>query len=224
MPDKSINWLPYFCLHMAKIIVIDDHTLFRVGLVAILKKETKFEVVGEYKSFAPVRPLIPNLNAHVVLVDISLGKESGLDVAKYIKNVNPSLKVIILSSHREEFYVVNALEAGVDGYIHKDSEPEELITGIHKVLQGEKFYSIEISSLLINSIYNKPHRGLPFLTNKEKQIIQYLMEGHSSKEIAGILDVSPRTVETHRANVLSKFGLKNTTELIKKVVEQKIKF
>lgn len=209
---------------MAKIIVIDDHTLFRVGLVAILKKEPKFEVVGEYRGFAPVRPLIPNLDADVVLVDISMGKESGLDVAKYIKNVNPLLKVIILSSHKEEFYIVNALEAGVDGYIHKDSEPEELITGIHKVLRGEKFYSIEISGLLINNIYNKPHRGLPFLTNKEKQVVQYLLEGHSSKEIAGILDVSPRTIETHRANVLSKFGLKNTTELIKKIVEQKIKF
>jgi two-component system nitrate/nitrite response regulator NarL len=209
---------------MAKIIVIDDHALFRMGLVAILTKEPNFEVVGEYSGFAPIRPLIPDLDADIVLVDISLGKESGLDIAKYIKNVNPALKVIIISSHKEEFYIVNALEAEVDGYIHKDSEPEELITGIRKVLSGEKFYSIAISGLLINNIYNKPHRGLPFLTNKEKQVIQYLLEGHSSKEIASILDVSPRTIETHRANVLSKFGLKNTTELIKKIVEQKIKF
>jgi DNA-binding NarL/FixJ family response regulator len=209
---------------MPKIVVIDDHALFRAGLVAILKKEPTFDIVGEYKSFAPVRPLIPNLNAHVVLVDISLGGESGLDVSKYIKNVNPALKVVVLSSHKEEFYVVNALEAGVDGYIHKDAEPTELVMGIQKVLAGEKFYSIEISSLLINNIYNKPQRGLPFLTNKEKQVIRYLMDGYSSKEIADQLDVSPRTVETHRANVLSKFGLKNTTELIKKIVEQKIKF
>jgi two-component system nitrate/nitrite response regulator NarL len=77
---------------------------------------------------------------------------------------------------------------------------------------------------LINNIYNKTGKGLPFLTGKEKQVIQYLLEGYSSKEIASILDVSPRTVESHRANVLNKFGLKNTTELIKKVVEHKIKF
>src|SRR5690606_12117039 len=134
------------------------------------------------------------------------------------------LKVIILSSHKEEFYVLNALEAGVDGYIHKDAEPEELITGILKVLNDEKFYSVEISSLLINSIYKKPGRGIPFLTKKEKQVIKHLMDGYSSKEIAAMLDVSPRTIETHRANVLNKFGLKNTTELIKKVIEQKIKF
>jgi len=209
---------------MAKIVVIDDHALFRAGLVAILKREPRFEVVGEYRSFAPVRRLIPTMIADVMLIDISLGKESGLDVAKYIKNVNPSLRLIALSSHKEEFYVINALEAGVDGYIHKDADPEELITGIHRVLRGEKFYSIEISSLLINNIYNKPHRGLPFLTNKEKQVVKYLLEGFSSKEIGGILDVSPRTIETHRANVLSKFGLRNTTELIKKIVEQKIRF
>ena len=171
-----------------------------------------------------MRPLIPNLGADIILIDISLANESGLEVARYIKNVNPSLRTIVLSSHKEEFYVVNALDAGVDGYIHKDAEPEELISGIYKVMTGEKFYSIEISSLLINNIYNKPYRGLPFLTNKEKQVIKFLMEGCSSKEIAGALDVSPRTVETHRANVLNKFGLKNTTELIKKIVEQKIKF
>lgn len=209
---------------MPKLVVIDDHTLFRIGLIAILRKDARFEVVGEYKNFASVRPLIPTLNAHVVLVDISLGKESGLEVATYIKNVNSALKVIILSSHKEEFYVLNALEAGVDGYIHKDAEPEELITGILKVLNDEKFYSVEISSLLINSIYKKPGRGIPFLTKKEKQVIKHLMDGYSSKEIAAMLDVSPRTIETHRANVLNKFGLKNTTELIKKVIEQKIKF
>jgi DNA-binding NarL/FixJ family response regulator len=209
---------------MAKIVVIDDHALFRVGLIAILKREPRFNVVGEFKSFSMVRPLIPTLDADVFLVDISLAGESGLEVTKYIKNVDSSLKVIILSSHKEEFYVVNALESGVDGYIHKDAEPDELIAGINKVLHGEKFYSIEISSLLINSIYNKPGRGLPFLTAKEKQVIRYLMEGFSSKEIAAKLGVSPRTIETHRANILSKFGLKNTTELIKKIIEQKIKF
>ena len=209
---------------MKKIVVIDDHALFRAGLVAILKKESTFDIVGEYSGFTPVKPLIPTLDAQVILVDISLGKESGLDIAKYIKNVNPALKVIILSSHKEEFYIINALEAGVDGYIHKDAEPEELTVGINKVLNGERFYSIEISSLLINNIYRKPNKGLPFLTNKEKQVIKFLMEGFSSKEIASELDVSPRTIETHRANALSKFGLKNTTELIKKIVEQKIKF
>lgn len=207
----------------SRIVLLDDHALFRVGLIAILRNEPTFEVSGEYRNFSQIKPLIPNLQAELVLVDITLEDESGLDVAKYIKNVNPSLKVIILSSHKEEFYVINALEAGVDGYVHKDTEPAELIRGIRKVLRGEKFYSLEISSLLINNIYNKP-KGLPFLTNKEREVIRYLLEGFSSKEIADKLDVSPRTIETHRANILNKFNLKNTTELIKKIVEQKIHF
>jgi DNA-binding NarL/FixJ family response regulator len=209
---------------MARIIVVDDHALFRIGLIGILKKEPSFTIVGEYRSFTALKPLLPKLVADVALVDISLGNESGLDVAKFIRKVNPAMKVVMLSSHKEEFYIVNALEAGIEGYIHKDAEPEELIAGLLKVIHGGKFYSLEISGLLINNIYNRPQRGLPFLTNKEKQVTTYLMDGFSSKEIAVKLDISPRTIETHRANILGKFGLKNTTELIKKIVEQKIKF
>ncbi len=209
---------------MVRIALLDDHALFRMGLVAILNKEKGFEIIGEYKSFSTLKPLIPSLPADVVFVDLSLEDESGLDVAKYIKNVTPRLKVIILSSHKEEFYIVNALEAGVDGYIHKDAEPAELISGINKVLKGDKFFSLEISGLLINNIYSKPKAGLPYLTKKEKEVIKYLMDGYSNKEIADKMDVSPRTVETHRANALNKFNLKNTNELIKQIIEQKIKF
>jgi len=209
---------------MINIAIIDDHALFRIGLVGILRKDPKLNIVGEYSSFSTVKHLIPAWNVDIALVDISLGKDSGLEVARYIKSSNPRTKVVILSGHREEFYLVNAIEVGVDGYIHKDIEEHELLTGLHKVNKGDKFYSMEISNLLINNIYNKPQRGLPFLTKKEKQVIKYLMEGFSSKEIAAELDVSPRTIETHRANVLNKFGLKNTTELIRKIVEQKIRF
>jgi DNA-binding NarL/FixJ family response regulator len=208
---------------MTRIVLLDDHTLFRVGLSAILKTEPGFEVVGEYSKFSQLKPLIPTLAADIVFVDISLSEESGLDVAKYVKNVNPKLKVVILSSHKEEFYVINALEAEVDGYIHKDVDPQELIKGVYKVLKGDTFFSLEISGLLINNLYNRP-KGVPFLTQKEKEVIRYLMEGFSSKEIADKMDISPRTIETHRANVLNKFNLKNTTELIKKILEQKIQF
>src|SRR5687767_8304231 len=206
---------------MARIVLLDDHTLFRVGFSEILKNEG-FEVVGEYSNFPQLKPLIPTLSADLVFVDISLEDDSGLDVAKYIKHVNPKLKVIILSSHKEEFYVINALETGVDGYVHKNVDPAELVKGVYKVLKGEPFYSSEISGLLISSAYNRP-RHLPFLTAKEKEVIRYVVEGYSNKEIADKMDISPRTIETHRANVLNKFNLKNTTELIKKILEHKIK-
>lgn len=206
---------------MARIVILDDHTLFRMGFCEILKNEPNFEVVGEYSNFQQLKPLIPTLTADIVFVDISLEDESGLDVAKYIKNVNPRLKVIILSSHKEEFYVINALEIGVDGYIHKNVDSTELVRGINKVLKGSPFYSNEISGLLISSAYNRP-KSLPFLTQKEREVIRYVLDGYSNKEIADMMDISPRTIETHRANVLNKFNLKNTTELIKKILENKI--
>lgn len=209
---------------MVNVAVIDDHALFRIGLISILKTDPLLNVVGEYKDFESIMRIVQTWEVDLALVDISMGKESGLEVAKYIKDTNSRTKVVILSGHREEFYVVSAIEAGVDGYIHKDIDEKELLGGIHKVVKGERFYSMEITNLLINNMYARPQHGMPFLTRKEKAVIKYLMEGYSSKEIASHLDVSPRTVETHRANVLNKFNLRNTTELVKKIVEQKITF
>ncbi|HTJ51815.1 MAG TPA: response regulator transcription factor [Cyclobacteriaceae bacterium] len=209
---------------MIRIVVIDDHALFRIGLIAILNKNPHFNVVGEYKSFSAFKPVMSDVKADLALIDISLEKESGFDAINCIRKLNPDIRIVILSSHKEEFYIVNALEADIDGYIHKNAEPSELIMGLEKVLEGEKFYSLEISNILVGSLYKKNYRGLPSLTSKEKEIIKNLMNGNSSKEIAAMLNVSPRTVETHRANILGKFGLKNTTELVTRISEHKIKF
>jgi DNA-binding NarL/FixJ family response regulator len=207
---------------MVKIAVVDDHTLFRFGLLTLLKEDPRFEVTGVYRSFNTIKPLIPDLDANLVVVDIALNKQTGFDIAAYIKEYNPGLKVVILTLLKEDLHIMSAVEADIDGYIHKDTEPEEVILGINKVLNGEKFYSLEISNILISNLQKRNFRGLPFLTSKEKEIIKYLMEGNSSKEIAAMLAVSPRTIDTHRANILSKFNLKNTNELITKIAEQKI--
>jgi two-component system nitrate/nitrite response regulator NarL len=207
---------------MVKIVVLDDHSFARIGLVSLLQRNPRFEIVGEFRSFTPVMSAIATMNAHLFVVDISLNKECGFDVARYIKNANASFKVIIFTAYKDEFYIVNAVESGIDGYIHKDAEPEEMLLGINKVLDGERFYSLEISNLLVSNLYKRSYRGLPFLTHKEKEIIRFLMEGFSSKEIAARLEVSPRTIDTHRANILGKFNLRNTTELIAKIAEQKI--
>jgi len=207
---------------MARIIVIDNNSVYRMGLVSLLGTDPRFEIAGEYKSFSAVEPVIGTVNAHVALLDICLNKESGLDIVRFIKSKNPPLKVIALTALKDEFHIINAVENGVDGYIHKDAEPEDLIYGIVKVLEGEKFYSLEISNLLVGNLYKRNYRGLPFLTTKEKQVIKFLMDGFSSKQIAAQLAVSPRTIDTHRANILGKFNLKNTSELIARVIEQKI--
>lgn len=205
---------------MIKIVVIDSNTLFRIGLVSVLKSTSRFEVTGDYKSFNSVKPYVQQLDADVVLLGVN--KECGFDEAQYLKFKNSSLRVIIVSLSKDEFFILSAVEAQIEGFIYKDAEPEEIIMGIDKVVEGEKFYSSEISNLLVRNMHKKNNRGLPFLTAKEKEIIKYVMEGYSSKQIAAILDVSPRTIDTHRANVLGKFNLKNTTELVTKIAENRI--
>jgi DNA-binding NarL/FixJ family response regulator len=219
--SNHYEWIIF--TNMVKVVVADDHVLFRMGLVSFLKQDPRIEITGEFKTFNAMRALVPTLDNHLVMLDITLNKEFGSDVANYIKQINPSVKVIILTSLKEEFHILNAVESEIDGYIHKDSQPEEIMLGINKVMSGEKFYSLEISNLLIGNLYKKNYRGAPFLTTKEKEIIKYLMEGNSSKEIAARLDCSPRTIDTHRANILGKFNLKNTTELISKISELKIR-
>jgi DNA-binding NarL/FixJ family response regulator len=209
---------------MINVAVIDDHALFRIGLTGILRKDSRIRNIYEYAGFKAVEPLVGSWDVDIAFVDISLGKESGLEAARFIKETNPRTKVVILSGHKEEFYLVNAMEAGVDGYMHKDIDEHELLMGIGKVIAGDKFFSTEISNLIISNMYSRPQKGVPFLTNKEKQVVKYLMDGYSSKEIAAELNVSPRTVETHRANVLSKFELRSTTELVRRIIEQGIRY
>ena len=206
---------------MARIIIIDDHALFRVGLLSILKRERSFQVVAEYRNTL-TGPPVTSLKVDLALIDISLeSKKTGIDIAIEIKKADPSVKIVMLTSHREEYYIINALRAGIDGYIHKDIAPEDLILGLKKVLLGKTFYSSEISNLLIDNIYKNPSKELPELTNKEKEVVEYLVEGLASKEIALKLDISSRTVEKHRSNILNKLKVKNTIELIKRLMEQK---
>ncbi len=206
---------------MARIIIIDDHALFRVGLLSILKRERSFQVIAEYRN-SLTGPPVTSLKVDLALIDISLeSKKTGIDIAIEIKKADPSIKIVMLTSHREEYYIINALRAGIDGYIHKDIAPEELILGLKKVLLGKTFYSSEISNLLIDNIYKNPSKELPELTNKEKEVVEYLVEGLASKEIALKLDISSRTVEKHRSNILNKLKVKNTIELIKRLMEQK---
>lgn len=207
---------------MFRIIIVDDHALFRVGLLSILKSEKTFEIAAEYKN-SLIGPPLTSLHVDLALIDLSLeSKKSGIDMVTEIKEADPSIKVVMLTSHKEEFYVINALRAGVDGYIHKDAAPDELISGLKKVLQGKAFYSAEIADILINNAYNTTSSKLPQLTDKERRVVEYLVEGFLSKEIAVKLNISMRTVEKHRSNILNKFKLRNTTELIKRLMELKV--
>jgi DNA-binding NarL/FixJ family response regulator len=207
---------------MVKVIIVDNHALSRIGLRSILDNDPRFEMKGDYRNFNAVKPHLPQLLPQLAIVDPAVNEESGLDVAQYLKQFHREMKVIILTFSKDEVQVMNAVQENVDGYIHKNAEADEILMGISKVLAGQKYFSAEISNILVNSAYRRQNKGIPFLTTKEKEIIRLLMDGFSSKQIAARLDVSPRTIHSHRANILSKFNLNNTTQLVTKIAEQKI--
>ena len=207
---------------MVKVLIVDNHALSRLGLRSILGNDPRFIVSGDYKSFLPVKPLLHEIAPHLVIVDIAVNEECGFDVAQYLKQLDENLKVIILTFHKDDLQIERAVQENIDGYIHKNAEPDEILMGINKVLSGQKYFSAEISHMLVSNAYRRQAKGVPFLTTKEKEIIRLIMDGFSSKQIAARLDVSPRTIHSHRANILSKFNLNNTTQLVTKIAEQKI--
>jgi DNA-binding NarL/FixJ family response regulator len=207
---------------MIKVIIVDNNTIYRTGIKTVLIGDARFDVIGDFKHFSTVRSLLSTLRPQLFVIDLTINEEAGYDVGQFLKKSNPNCKVAIVTQSKEEFHIVGAVQEGIDAYIHKDAEPEELLLGLSRIVGGQKYYSIEISTILVNSAYRRQTKGVPFLTTKEKEIIRFLMDGFSSKQIAAKLDVSPRTIHSHRANILSKFNLSNTTQLVTKIAEQKI--
>ncbi len=207
---------------MVKVVIIDDHALNRIGLKTILSDDPQLNVVGDYKNFSLVKPLLPTIKPDILIMDINTEEENGLDIVGYSKSLNSSMKIVVMVLNLNERQIVNAIRDDIEGYIHKKAEPKEFLAGLKKVLEGGRYFSSKISTILANHAFGRQKSSTPFLTSKEKEIIRLLMEGYSSKQIAARLDVSPRTIHSHRANILSKFNLNNTTQLVTRIAEQKI--
>ncbi|MBL6447054.1 response regulator transcription factor [Fulvivirga sp. 29W222] len=209
---------------MIKIVIIDDHKLFRIAISSIIKQEEDMSLIAEYSDPDDALKNCETDNPDLYLIDISLGEKSGLQLVNSFRRKRKDIKLIMLSMHKEEFYLIKSIEYDVDGYIHKDVDPDDLVYGIRKVMKGNKHYSSEVSSILINNVFSKVNDfgSIPSLSNREKEIIKYISEGKSSKEIANNLALSKRTVETHRSRILNRFGIKNTAELVKIAIENKI--
>jgi DNA-binding NarL/FixJ family response regulator len=208
-----------------RVIIVDDHRIFRMAIKNILSQDPMLEVIGEYADHS-VLTILEEAKPDVILCDLSLENESGLELIKKIRKYDNTIKLVIMSMHKDEFHILQAIEHGIDGYLYKDDQPEEVIHGIKQVLKGDKYYSSNINEVISNRIQNNPNLANKqlFLSKKEKEVVHYLMKGHTSKEIAEYMSLSQRTVESHRYNISNKLGLKNTTELIKLITEHKIIF
>ena len=204
---------------MIKVVLADDHALIRGGLRALLERNQDIQVVGEANDGRELVKLVEGLRPDIVVADIGMPNLNGNEAAVQITAKHKNVGVIMLSMHSDESYVLRALKAGAKGYLLKESAESDLIAAIRAVHQGKAFFSPAISKLLVED-YMRMLRdkniedSYDLLSPREREILQLVAEGKSNKDIAGILNVSPYTVETHRANILQKLNLHSVPELI----------
>jgi len=208
-----------------RIILADDHILVREGFKSLLSKKKDFEVVGEAENGTALLNLIENLSADVLLVDISMPQLNGIEAISQMKKINQNLKFIMLTMHEEAEYILKSIQAGANGYLLKNVEPDELENAIRTVAAGGKYFNSTISNIMIENLSKVSEPGkeeLSELTAREKEILQYVADGLSTKLIADKLSISARTVETHRVHIMKKLQVNNGAEMVKRGLEQKI--
>ena len=200
-----------------RILLADDHSLVRAGLRRILEGERGLTVVAEASDGVEAVEAAAETPFDLAVLDVSMPKMTGLQAAREITRRQPEAKVLMLSMHENEQYFVSALQAGASGYVLKSAADEDLVAACHAAMRGEPFLYAGVESALVRDFLERMQRGerMPrgILTPREDEVVKLIAEGHSSKEIAGALVISVKTVERHRANVLAKLGMRDRTEL-----------
>jgi DNA-binding NarL/FixJ family response regulator len=210
-----------------RILLADDHGLVRKGLRLLVESQEGLEVVGEASDGREAVKLATQLRPDVAILDIAMPNLNGIDAAAQIVKNCPDVRVVILSMHSDESYVVRALDAGARGYLLKDSAEDDLVQAIRTVAEGRPYFSPAISATLLEDyVRTLRQRGLTdsydLLTDREKEVLQLLAGGRSNKEAAALLNLSPYTIETHRTNMMQKLNLHNTAEIVLYAVRKKI--
>jgi two-component system, NarL family, response regulator NreC len=212
---------------MIRILIADDHGIVRTGLKLLFEKMPGMQVVGEAADGLEAVRMASELNPDVVIMDIGMPRLNGLDAAAQIIREDARKRVIILSMHTDESYIVRALDAGARGYLLKDNADDDLEKAIHTVMKGEPFFTPAIAQTIVEDyvrLMRERHvqDSYDLLTDRERQVLQLLAEGKSNKEAAAVLGVSPYTVETHRTNLMQKLNLHNTAEIVLYAVRKSI--
>jgi DNA-binding NarL/FixJ family response regulator len=207
---------------MTRIVIADDHKIIRDGLKTLLQAELNMELVGEASNGREAVQMALDLKPDVMVIDIAMPELNGIDATNKITSELPNTKIIALSMHSEQQFIVGMLKAGASGYLLKDCAFEELIDSIHTVMNNRKYISPQISSVLIDQLIN-PSQELhvsDILTDREREILQLIAEGISTKNIAEKLFISAKTVETHRKKIMEKLDLFTIPELTKYAIKK----
>lgn len=204
---------------MISIVLADDHNIVRKGLQALLSTEADLKVVGEASDGLEALELVEKLKPDILVLDLMMGGVNGLEVIRQLGKKHPEVGIVVLSMHNDESYVLEALRSGARAYILKDNTMEELVYAIREVHAGRRYLSSPLSERAIEAYTQRTDvkNSDPYeqLTTREREILQMAVQGVSNADIAARLFISPRTVETHRSNVMHKLGIRTHSELLK---------
>lgn len=219
---------------MIKVALADDHEIVRYGIKMVLEDDPEIEVIWEAADGQETLDKMHQTAPDVLVADIRMPLLTGLEVAQQLKQEDPGVKIIMLTMHDDSEYILKSVQYGADGYLLKDTNKAEFNKAIKMVNNGQKYFSGDISTTIVNSFLNggTPPSNDPTpvavsaqdygLTKREKQILKLIYDGVSNKDIAEQLDKSIRTIETHRFNIMKKLEVNNITELLKKVERERI--
>jgi len=208
-----------------RIVIAEDHTILREGLRALLSSNPDFEIVGEAEDGREAIRFVEKLKPHLVLTDLSMPRMNGMDAIREIKRRSRETKVLVLTVHKTEEYILATLQAGADGYLLKDSTHAELLAAVRHVLSGKHYISPGISDKVLDGYLEgrrtlKTRTSWETLTQREREILKLIAEGYKNKEIADDLCISVKTVEKHRANLMEKLDLHNVQALTTYAIEK----
>ncbi|MCF6184240.1 MAG: response regulator transcription factor [Bacteroidales bacterium] len=212
-----------------KIILVDDHQIVRDGIKALLSDSLNIKVIGEVKNAYELFDLLKTQIPDIVLLDVSLPTMSGIEVSKILSSHFPKIKKLMLSMYTSEDFIFNAIKSGVNGYLPKNITRNELLKAINEVSDGREYFSKTISDTILKSYLKSAKYGnnvsddkLRKLTKRENEILLYVVEGLHNKDIAEKLNISIRTVETHKTNIMHKLNLNGTVDLVKFAIKNNI--
>ena len=210
-----------------RLLLADDHAIVRRGMRALIETQPSFEVVAEAADGVEAVALCEAHKPDVAVLDVAMPRLSGIDVAERIRRLDNPPRVVMLSMHADESYVLRALQAGAQAYLLKDATDEDLVPAIQAVMAGRRYFSTAVSRLLAEEfVTNLQRRGLTdsyeLLTDREKEVLLLLAHGRSNKEVAGLLDVGVSTVETHRGNLMQKLDLHGTADIVLYAVRKRL--
>ena len=208
-----------------KIILVDDHKILREGICSLVKGFPDMEVIGEAADGRIALRLVEELSPDVVIMDISMPDLNGIDATRQISTKHPEVKVIALSMHYDKQFVSEIFKAGASGYLLKDCAFDELEHAIRVVMENKTYINPQIASLVVESLISQPvaatnTQAFSLLTAREKEVLQLIADGNSTKQIASQLNVSAKTIESHRRQVMGKLNMRNVAELTKYAIRE----